>query len=94
MSVALADHGGVLRRVHAGEVEHGNVRLTIVIHGEVQRRQLVIGGEVGSLAGVRLQCILVYVPPREKQLSVCKVLMQEEEIFVLEAELQSSGVFR
>lgn len=77
--MALADHGGILGRVHAGEVKHGNIRLTVVIHGEVQRWQLVIGGEGSSLAGVRLQCILVHIPPREEQLSVCEVLMQRKK---------------
>lgn len=40
-----------------------------------------IGGEVGGLASVDLQCILVHVPSREKQLSVCEVL-QERQILV------------
>lgn len=52
VAVALAHHGGVFRSVHAGEVEHGHVGLAVVVDGEVQRGQLVVGGEICSLAGV------------------------------------------
>lgn len=61
VAVALAHHGGVLRGVHAGEVEHGHIGLAIVVDGEVQCGQLVAGGEIGSLAGVGQQGGLVHV---------------------------------
>ena len=72
--MALADHGGVLRGVHAGEVKHGHVGLTVVVDGKVERRKLLIGGEVRGLARVRLQRNLVDVVPGEEQPRVRKVL--------------------
>ena len=53
MAVSLHHPGRVVRRVHRGEVEHGHVRLAIVVHGEVQVWQLALGGEVG-----RFPCVL------------------------------------
>lgn len=71
---ALAHHGGVFRSVHTGEVEHGHIRLPVVVDGKVQRGQLVVGGEIGSLTGIRQQCGLVHVSPGQQQLGVCIVL--------------------
>jgi len=76
VAVALAQHGGVLRGVHAGEVEHGDVGLAVVVDGEVQRGQLVVGGEIGSLAGVGQQGRLVHVGPGQQQLCVGIVLQR------------------
>lgn len=78
--MALANHCSILGGIHAGEVKHGNVWLAVVIHCEVQRWELVIGGEVSSLTGIHLQCILVHIPPREKQLGVCKVLGHKQRM--------------
>lgn len=74
--MALAHHGGVLRGVHAGEVEHGHVGLPVVVDGKVQRGQLVVGGEISGLAGVRQQGGLVHVGPGQQQLCVRIVLRQ------------------
>lgn len=54
-----------------------------MIHGEVQSWQLVIGGEVCSLTGISLQCILVNVPSREEQLCVCKILKEKNKRHLL-----------
>ena len=72
--VSPAHHGRRLRGVHAGEVEHGHVRLAVVVHGEVQAGQPVARGESRRLAGVRLQCILVHVPAGQQELRVRVVL--------------------
>lgn len=76
VTVPLAHHGGVLRGVHAGEVEHGYVGLTVVVDGKVQCGQLVVGGEICSLAGIREQGSLVHIRPGQQQLRVCVVLQE------------------
>lgn len=76
--MALAHHGGVLRSVHAGEVEHGYVGLAVVVDGKVQCGQLVVGGEIRSLTGVRQQGSLVHISPGQQQLCVCIVLQRDE----------------
>lgn len=78
VALALAHHGGVFRSVHTGEVKHGHIRLPIVVDGKVQRGQLVVGGEIGSLTGIRQQCSLVHVSPGQQQLSVCIVLPEKK----------------
>jgi len=77
-AVTLAHHGGVLGRVHAGEVEHGHVRLPIVVHGEVQRGQLVVGAEVGGLAGVAQQGFLVDVVAAQQILRIHVILFTQQ----------------
>ena len=79
VTVPLAHHGGVLRGVHAGEVEHGYVGLAVVVDGKVQCGQLVVGGEVRSLAGIREQGSLVHICPGQQQLRVCVVLQETWE---------------
>ena len=37
---------------HGGEVEHGDVRLAVVVDGEVEVRHLVLGGKVGGVPRV------------------------------------------
>ena len=74
MAVALADQRGVLRGVHAREVEHGHVGQAVVVDGEVERGQPPVGGEVGGLAGVGEQGGLVHVGPGQQQLRVGVVL--------------------
>jgi hypothetical protein len=37
---------------HGGEVKHGDVRLSVVVDGEVELRKLVVGGEVCRLSRV------------------------------------------
>ena len=74
LAAALPHQRGVLCAVHAGEVEHGHVRLAVVVHGEVQAGQPVARGESRRLAGVRLQCILVHVPAGQQELRVRVVL--------------------
>lgn len=80
VAVALAHHGGVFGGVHAGEVEHGHVGLAIVVDGEVQRGQLVVGGEIRSLTGVRQQRGLVHVSSGQQQLRVGVVLPELEAV--------------
>lgn len=80
VAVALAHHGGVFRSVHAGEVEHGHIGLAVVVDGEVQRGQLVVGGEICSLAGVRQQRGLVHVSPGQQQLRVGVVLAEKRPV--------------
>lgn len=77
VAIALAHHGGILWGIHAGEVEHGYVRLPIVVDGKVQCGQLVVGGEIRSLTGVRQQGSLVYISPGQQQLCVCIVLQEQ-----------------
>lgn len=74
VALALAHHGGVFGSVHTGEVEHGHIRLPVVVDGKVQRGQLVVGREISSLTGIRQQCSLVHVSSGQQQLSVCVVL--------------------
>lgn len=76
MAVPLAHHGCVLGGVHAGEVEHGYVGLAVMVDGKIQGGQLVVGGEICSLTGVRQQGGLVHVSSGQKQLSVCVVLQE------------------
>lgn len=76
MAISLTHHGGVLRGVHAGEVEHGYVGLAIVVDGKVQCGQLVASGEISSLTGVRQQGSLVYISSGQQQLCVCIVLQE------------------
>lgn len=88
VAVALADQGSVLRGVHTGEVKHSDVRLTVMVHGEVKDWQLVIGGEVCSLPGVSLQSLLVHVPSREELLGVWEVLKEDRcDIFIPKVRL-------
>lgn len=77
MSVLLPDHGGVLRGVHAGEVKHGYVRLPVVVDGVVQGRQLVVCAEVGRLAGVGEQRLLVDVVGAQQSLCLYVVLWRD-----------------
>ncbi len=72
--MALAHHGSVLWSVHAGEVEHGYIRLAVVVDSKVQCGQLVVGGEIRSLTGVRQKGGLVHIGPGQQQLRVCIVL--------------------
>lgn len=90
VAVALAHHGGVFRSVHAGEVEHGHVGLAVVVDGKVQRGQLVAGGEVGSLAGVRQQRRLVHVGPGQQQLRVGVVLPHKRPVSRWKSELRAA----
>lgn len=74
VTMPLAHHGGILWRIHAGEVKHGYVGLAVVVDGKVQCRQLVVGGEIRSLTGIRQQRSLVHVSPGQQQLRVSIVL--------------------
>lgn len=75
--VVLPHQGRILGGIHAREVEHGHVRLPVVVDGEVQRRQLLLGGEVGCLPGVAQQGLLVHILPGEQELRVSVVLSPE-----------------
>lgn len=86
VAVALAHHGSVFRSVHTGEVEHGHVRLPVVVDGKVQRGQLVVGGEISSLTGIRQKCGLVHVSPGQQQLSVC-VVLPDKRRYVMEISI-------
>lgn len=70
----LPDQGGVLRGVHAREVEHGHVWLPAVVGGVVQRGELVVGAKVGGLAGVAQEGLLVDVVAAQQHLGVGVVL--------------------
>ena len=72
--VALTHDRRVLRRVHAGEVEHGHVRLPVVVGGVVQGGQLVVGAKVSGLAGIAQQRFLVDVVTAQQTLGVDVVL--------------------
>lgn len=61
VSVLLPYECGIFRRIHAGEVEHGHVGLSIMVHGVIQRRKLVVGAEVSRLPGVGEQSLLIDV---------------------------------
>ena len=74
VSVPLTHHRCVLRRVHAGEVKHGHVRLPIVVGGVVQGGELVVGAKVSGLAGVAQQRFLVDVVAAQQTLGVDIVL--------------------
>lgn len=74
MPVLLPDQGGVLRGVHAGEVKHGHIGLAVVVDGVVQRRQLVVGAEVGGLAGVGEQRFVIDVVGAQQPLRLDVVL--------------------
>lgn len=80
VAAALAHHGSVVRRIHAGEVKHGNVGLAVVVDGKVQGGQLVVGGEVCGLTGVRQQRCLVHISPGQQQLRVGVVLPHKSHV--------------
>ena len=86
----LPDQSGVLRRVHAGEVKHGHVRLPVVVDGEVEGRQLVVCAEVGGLAGVRVQRLLVDVG-RTQQALCLRVVLRRDEGGKAEAGITDTG---
>lgn len=79
VSVLLPDDRSVFRRIHAGEVEHGHVGLRVVVHGVVQRRQLVVGAEVGGLAGVGEQSLLIDVVAVQESLCLDVILIEERK---------------
>lgn len=74
MSPALEHPARVLGRVHGGEVEHGDVRLAVVVHRELHVHHLVLGRELGGLAGVQHQRVPVHVLLRQ-QLSRVRVVL-------------------
>ena len=74
VSVLLPDQGGVLGGVHARDVKHGHVGLTVVVDGVVQRRQLVVCAEVGRLASVGEQRFVVDVAGAQQALRLRVVL--------------------
>ena len=62
---------------HGGEVEHGDVRLAVVVDGEVEVRHLVLGGKVGGVPGVVEEALLVDVGVGEQLDSVGLVLDED-----------------
>lgn len=64
----------VLCREHGREVEHGNVRMAVVVHCKVQVRHLVVGGVVGGLPGIGLKGLAVHVVGVQQLLGVHQVL--------------------
>lgn len=53
VAIALPHNGSVLWGVHAGEIKHGYIWLSIVVDGKVQCGQLVVCGEICSFTGIR-----------------------------------------
>lgn len=79
VATVLPHQGRVLGGVHAREVEHGHVGLPVVVDGEVQGGQLLLGGEVGRLPGIAQQGLLVHILPGQQELRVSVVLSPEGE---------------
>lgn len=77
VSVLLPYECSVFRRIHAGEVEHGYVRLSVVVHGVVQRWQLVVGAEVSRLPGVGEQSLLIDVVTVQESFCLNVILIGE-----------------
>ena len=62
---------------HGREVEHGDVRLAVVVDGEVEVRHLVLGGKVGGVPGVVEEALLVDVGVGEQLDGVGLVLDED-----------------
>ena len=78
MSVLLPDQGSVLWGVHACEVKHGYIWLTVVVDGIVQRWQLVVCAKVSCLTGVGEQRFLVDVVNAQQSLRLYIVLWEAD----------------
>lgn len=76
MAVPLQHPGGILGCEHGREIEHGHVRLSVVIDGEIHVRQLVIGWKIGRLPGVIHQCLFIDVFNRQQLESVRIILLR------------------
>lgn len=71
---ALSDKRGVLGPLHAREVKDGHVRLAGVVLSKLQLGQSPPGGEVGGVAGVATERLLIDVGGRQQILRFVEVL--------------------
>ena len=52
MTISVENVGGVFGSVDRGEIEHGHVRLAIMVAGEFEPGHLVVGRKICRLLGV------------------------------------------
>ena len=78
----LVGAAGVLGSEHRGEVEHGHVRVSVVVNCKVQVWHLVVCGVVSCLPCVRLQSLSVYIVWVQQLLCVHQILGNDEKLLI------------
>ena len=74
MSVLLPDQGSILWCIHAGEIKHGHIWLSVVVDGIVQGRELVVCAKISCLTGVGEQRFLVDIVSTQQAICFYVVL--------------------
>lgn len=74
VSMFLPDQGGVFWGVHAGEVKHGYIRLSVVVDGVVQGWQLVVCAKISRFTSIWEQSFLIDVVRTQKPFSFHVIL--------------------
>lgn len=75
----LPDQRGVLGTVHAGEVEHGHIRLAGVVLSKLEVGQFAPRGEGGGVTGVQAQRLVIDVCRSQQLFSVAVVLWRDRD---------------
>ena len=77
LAAALDNATRVYRLEQGGKVEHGDVLVAVVIFGEVELRELLVGGHIGRLFGILTQAIEVDIVLGEQLLGVRIVVLDD-----------------